>query len=283
MEKIAFQGEHYAFSEMAANVFFKNQIDCLPCLTFEEVFRLVESKRVKYGIVPVENTIYGSIHRNLDLLLESDVVIVGEVNLRIKLHLIGLPISGIDQIRTVHSHPAALEQCRKFLATHPFIEAVSSYDTAGSVKLIYEKDDPAIAAIASRRAAQDYNMRILQEGIEDYPENYTRFFIISKESHEIDIPTKTSIVLATKNIPGALFKSLSVFFLRDINLTKIESRPRKGQPWEYLFFLDFSGTLAEERIQNALRHLEEITSFIKILGSYPAARDLNGNYQIQTL
>ncbi|MBN1153731.1 prephenate dehydratase [candidate division KSB1 bacterium] len=272
-EKIVFQGEHYAFSEIAARLFFKEQIECIPSPTFEEVFLMVEDRRAQYGIIPIENTTYGSIHRNFDLLLEKDVVIVGEVNLRIALNLIGLPGAHFDQIRTVYSHPAALEQSRKFLAQHPCIEAVSSYDTAGSVKLISEKKDPTVAAIASRQAAQDYNMQILQAEIEDYPENYTRFFIISKEAHVIGVPNKTSIVIATKNMPGALFKSLSVFFLRDINLTKIESRPRKGRPWEYLFFLDFSGSSTDEPIQNALRHLGEIASFIKILGSYPSAQE----------
>jgi len=277
MNRIAFQGEHYAFSEIAAKLFFHDEIETYPTPTFEDVFQMVANNVTKYGIIPIENTTYGSIHRNFDLLQESDVTIVGEINLPIQLHLIGLQTSTIEKIKTVYSHPAALEQCRKFLATFPKVEAVSTYDTAGSVKMIHERNDATIAAIASHKAAEDYNLQILKREIEDYPENYTRFFIISKEHHELSKPTKTSLVMATKNIPGALFKSLSVFFLRDINLSKIESRPQKGKPWEYLFFLDFAGDMAEDRIKNALRHLREIASFIKILGSYPAAEKYNND------
>jgi len=271
--EVAFQGEHYAFSELAAQKFFPNDVICHPTPSFEEVFRNVNDQKIPFGIIPIENTIHGSIHRNFDLLLEHDVVIVGEVNLRIELHLITLPGVQMEQIQTIYSHPAALEQCRNFLSRYPHIEAVSSYDTAGSVKLISEKKIPTIAAIASQWAAEDYGMNILQREIEDYPENYTRFFIISTDYFSFGNPDKTSIVFSTKNIPGALFKSLSVFFLRDINLTKIESRPIKGTPWEYLFYLDFFGNMEEEKCRNAIRHLEEIAEFIKILGSYPSANN----------
>ena len=270
--KIAFQGEHYAFSEIAAKKFLGADASCFPTPSFEEVFQAVRTQKVTLGIIPIENTLYGSIHRNFDLLLENEVIIVGEVNLRIELHLIALPKVELEQIKTVYSHPAALEQCRNFIAQHPFMEAVPTYDTAGSVKLINEQKLSSTAAIASRWAAEDYDMNILSREIEDFPENFTRFLIISKNKYDLGTPDKTSIVFSTKNIPGALFKSLSVFFLRDINLTKIESRPIKGKPWEYLFYLDFNGDIKEERCINALRHLEEIAEFIKILGSYPGAK-----------
>lgn len=268
---IAFQGEHYAFSEAAAKQFLNDDAECVPAQSFEKVFELVVNKKVDLGIIPIENTLYGSIHRNFDLLLEHDVKIVGETNLRIELQLIALPGVQLNQIEKIYSHPAALEQCRRFLTKHQDITSVPTYDTAGSVKLMIEQNDPSIAAIASRTAAEDLGMDIICREIEDFPENFTRFYVISCQKHEFGLANKTSIAFSTKNIPGALFKSLSVFFLRDINLSKIESRPLKGSPWKYLFYLDFMGNVQDESAKNALAHLEEITDFIKILGSYPAS------------
>lgn len=270
---IAFQGEHDAFSEIAAKNFLGDDAICHPAATFEQVFEMVKSEQVQLGIIPIENTLFGSIHRNFDLLLEHDVHIVGEINLRIELHLIALSGVTLDQIKTIYSHPAALEQCRNFLANHPGITPVSTYDTAGSVRLIKQQKDPSIAAIASKKAAEGSDVDIICEEIEDFPENYTRFYIISKQNIDFGVPTKTSIVFSTKDIPGSLFKSLSVFFLRDINLTKIESRPLKGKPWQYLFYLDFVGHVKEQSARYALNHLEEIADFIKILGSFPAAKN----------
>ncbi|MDZ7331501.1 MAG: prephenate dehydratase [candidate division KSB1 bacterium] len=269
--EICFQGEHYAFSELAAKKFLGESAVCHPRETFEQVFQSVKAKDPTLGIVPIENTLSGSIHQNYDLLLENSVRIVGEVNLRIELNLIAAPGVSISQLKTVYSHPAAIGQCRNFWKRYPQIEIVPTYDTAGSVKIIAERDLKEAAAIASYQAAKDYGMNILLSEIEDYPENYTRFLIISTEEFHFGEPNKTSIVFATRHIPGALFKSLSVFFLRDLNLLKIESRPLRGKPWQYIFYLDFEGSLAQQSCQNALRHLEEITEFIKVLGSYPAA------------
>lgn len=269
--EICFQGEHYAFSEIAAKKFLGESAVCHPRETFEQVFQSVKAKDPTLGIVPIENTLSGSIHQNYDLLLENSVRIVGEVNLRIELNLIAAPGVPISQIKTVYSHPAAIGQCRNFWKHYPHIEIVPTYDTAGSVKIIAERGLKDAAAIASYQAAKDYGMNILLSEIEDYPENYTRFLIISTEEFRFGEPNKTSIVFATRHIPGALFKSLSVFFLRDLNLLKIESRPLRGKPWQYIFYLDFEGSLAQQSCQNALRHLEEITEFIKVLGSYPAA------------
>lgn len=270
--EIAFQGEHYAFSEIAAKKFLGESTICHPKETFEQVFQSVKEKNPILGIIPIENTLSGSIHQNYDLLLENSVRIVGEVNLRIELHLIAQPGVELSQVRTVYSHPAALGQCRNFWAQHRDIKMIPSYDTAGSVKLIVEQGLIDAAAIASREAAADNNMNILLSEIEDYPENYTRFLIISTEDINFGLANKNSIVFSTKHIPGALFKSLSVFFLRDLNLLKIESRPLRGKPWQYIFYLDFEGLIERESCQNALRHLEEIAEFIKVLGSYPAAR-----------
>lgn len=270
--EICFQGEHYAFSEIAAKKFFGESVICYPRENFEQVFQSVKAKNPPLGIIPIENTLSGSIHHNYDLLLENSVRIVGEVNLRIELNLIAPRGVPLHQVKTVYSHPAAIGQCRNFWRNHPNIEIIPTYDTAGSVKIIAEKGLTQAAAIASHQAAEDYNMNILLSEIEDFPENYTRFLIISTMDINFGVANKTSIVFATKHIPGALFKSLSVFFLRDLNLLKIESRPLRGKAWQYIFYLDFEGSMEQETCQNALRHLEEIADFIKVLGSYPTAR-----------
>ncbi|MCK4641100.1 MAG: prephenate dehydratase [Candidatus Marinimicrobia bacterium] len=268
---VAFQGTHYAFSEIAARQFFGSEIQTVPCRSFADVFSSVQNGDSDFGILPVENSLTGSIYQNLDLFLESTVSITGETSIRVEQHLIANPGVKIADIKIVYSHPQALEQCRNFLASMPHIETIASYDTAGSVKDIRDKQMLHAAAIASRQAAKDYNMQIIREEIEDIPENYTRFYIISKAAQTFNNADKTSIVFSMKNIPGALFKSLSVFALRDIDLLKIESRPLRGKPWEYFFYLDFAGNMQEERCRNAIRHLEEITSFLKVLGSYKSA------------
>ncbi|NOZ63114.1 MAG: prephenate dehydratase [Calditrichaeota bacterium] len=270
--EIAFQGEHYAFSEIAAKKFLEGDTICHPKPTFEDVFEAVKKGEPELGIIPIENTTSGSIHRNYDLLVEDGIQIVGEVNLRISLHLIAPRDVEFNQLQKIYSHPAALDQCRNFIRGNPQIEFIPSYDTAGSVKLIAERNLKNTGAIASKFAAQDYRMRILKEEIGDFQENYTRFLIISAKEIHFGEPNKTSIVFSTRHIPGALFKSISVFFLRDINLLKIESRPLRGKPWQYLFYLDFSGNLTDKNCQNAIEHLKEIAEFIKILGSYPAAK-----------
>ncbi len=268
---VAFQGTHYAFSEIAARQFFGSEIQTVPCRSFADVFSSVQNGDSDFGILPVENSLTGSIYQNLDLFLESTVSITGETSIRVEQHLIANPGVKIDDIKVVYSHPQALEQCRNFLSSMPHIETIASYDTAGSVKDIRDKQMFQAAAIASRQAAKDYDMQIIRKEIEDIPENYTRFYIISKAAQTFNNADKTSIIFSIKNIPGALFKSLSVFALRDIDLLKIESRPLRGKPWEYFFYLDFAGNMKEERCRNAIRHLEEITSFLKVLGSYKSA------------
>ncbi|MBC8491144.1 MAG: prephenate dehydratase [Candidatus Marinimicrobia bacterium] len=268
---VAFQGTHYAFSEIAARQYFGSEIQTIPCRSFTDVFSSVQNGNSDFGILPVENSLTGSIYQNLDLFLESTVSITGETSIRVEQHLIANPDVKLDDIKVVYSHPQALEQCRNFLSSLPHIETIASYDTAGSVKDIRDKQILHAAAIASRQAAKDYDMEIIREEIEDIPENYTRFYIISKAAQTLNNTDKTSIIFSMKNIPGALFKSLSVFALRDIDLLKIESRPLRGKPWEYFFYLDFAGNMKEERCRNAIRHLEEITSFLKVLGTYKSA------------
>jgi len=270
---VAFQGTHYAFSEIAARKYFGNEIETLPCRQFSDIFKSVEDGDCLYGIVPVENSTTGSVYQNLDLILDSSVTVIGEVQLRIEQHLITNPGVQLDNIKVVYSHPQALEQCRRFLSAFPDIETIASYDTAGSVKHIRDQKLLHAAAIAGREAAEDNEMQILKEEIEDNSQNYTRFHIIAKTFEPPENADKTSIIFSMKNIPGALFKSLSVFALRDIDLLKIESRPLRGKPWEYFFYLDFAGNMQEEHCRNAIRHLEEITSFLKVLGSYKSAAE----------
>ena len=270
--EVAFQGEHNAFSEIAAKKILGETTICHPKENFKDVFQAVKNKSPKLGIIPIENTLSGSIHQNYDLLLENGVNIYGEVNLRIELHLIAPAGTKLSELKTVYSHPAALGQCRNFWDNHHNVSIVPSYDTAGSVKMIAEKKLKNAAAIASKQAAKNYGMEIIRSELEDYPENYTRFLIISTEKYDFGPANKTSIVFATKHIPGALFKSLSVFFLREVNLLRIESRPFRGKAWQYFFYLDFEGNIEQSKIQNALKHLEELADFIKILGSFPAAK-----------
>jgi prephenate dehydratase len=268
--RVAFQGERGAYSEAAAVDFFGENIIPVSCRTFEEVFLTVEKGQASCGIIPIENSLAGSIHGNYDLLLRHELSIVGETQLQISHHLIAFPEVELADIRRVLSHPQALAQCERSLSRLlPDAELVATYDTAGSVQMLRDKGIRDGAAIAGRRAAEIYGMSILAEGLEDNPENYTRFLILEREPLYPIGPSKTSIVFSMDNVPGALFKALSVFALRDIDLTKIESRPLQGKRWEYLFYVDFAGSLREDRCERALNHLQEITTLFRVLGSYP--------------
>jgi prephenate dehydratase len=267
---VAFQGERGAYSEAAAVAHFGEAVRPLPCPAFEAVFEAVTDGSAQRGIIPVENSLAGSIHRNYDLLLRYDLAIVGEVQIRIAHHLIALPDVGLSDLRFVYSHPQALAQCEQSLNDLlPQAERVPTYDTAGSVKMLREQGLRDAAAIASRRAAEIYDMSVLRDDLEDNPENYTRFLLLSQEPVVPDSPAKTSIVFSMDNVPGALFKSLAVFALRDIDLTKIESRPLQGKRWQYFFYIDFAGSIHEAHCRNALNHLQEIAGFFRVLGSYP--------------
>jgi prephenate dehydratase len=267
--KIAFQGEKGAYSEVAALEHFGAGLTTLPCVSFDDVFAAVESGAAERGLVPVENSLAGSIHRNYDLLLQFPLVVTGEHYLRVSHCLIGLPGATMDSLTRVISHPQALAQCEKYLRGLSGVQVDPVYDTAGSVKMVKEADDPTVAAIASRRAAELYEMAILDESIEDNPENFTRFQAISQQPVPPGPDAKTSIVFAMQNAPGALFRAMSVFALRDIDLTKIESRPLVGKPWEYFFYIDFVGAIEDEQVKNALANLQEYCTFLRVLGSYP--------------
>lgn len=267
--RVAFQGERGAYSEIAARRFFGEAIDLLPCESFDLVFRSVETRKVDAGIVPIENSQAGCIHQNYDLLLKHRLRIVGELNLRVEHNLIAHPGATLRSIRTVFSHPQALMQCQSNTAKLKDVKIVAAYDTAGSVKKIKEENLQDAAAIASELAARTYGMKILRKGMQDSPENFTRFLILRKTRLEPPEANKTSLVFSLKNEPGALFRSLSVFALRDIDLYKIESRPLHGKPWEYFFYIDFAGSPKEANCRNALAHLGEMATFLKVLGSYP--------------
>jgi len=273
---VAFQGELGAYSELAARELFPEEIGVLPQHSFEDVFEAVESGGCPYGIIPIENSLAGSIHQNYDLLLKHQLTICGEIKLRIYHTLIVLPGVRLEDIRRVYSHPQALSQCEEFLQGLEGVEAAPVYDTAGAVRMIKEKETRDAGAIASAQAAADYDLEILARGIESNHQNFTRFLLISQDEAETRPDAKTSIVFATQDIPGALFKSLAVFALRDINLLKIESRPLWGKPWEYLFYLDFEGDLREEHCGRAIEHLKEVSTFLRILGCYTKGREADG-------
>jgi len=265
--RVAFQGEPGAYSEQAVFNYF-GDVETQPSESFDAVFAEVASGDCDAGLIPIENSLAGSIHQNYDMLLRHDLHIVGEYFLRVRHCLIALPGMTKVDVKKVISHPQALGQCAAYLRGLG-VKAESAYDTAGSVKILKESGMRDTAAIASRRAAEIYGMQILEEGIEDNAENYTRFLAISQMVMRPDGEAKTSIVFTLKNQPGALFKALSVFALRDIDLTKIESRPLQGKPWEYLFYIDFIGATHEESIRKALDHLSEYALMLRVLGSYP--------------
>ena len=267
--RIAFQGEPGAYSEAAA-IRFTDHADLLPCDSFDDVFTAVATGKATHGILPVENSIGGSIHRNYDLLLEHDLPIVGEVVLDITHNLLVLPGTTMEQVKKIYSHPQALAQCERFLRSLPGVSVEATYDTAGSAKLVKEKGLKDAAAIASERAAQVFGLEILKPEIQDFSDNITRFLVVSRTADSDLQADKTTVVFSLPNEPGSLFKALSVFALREIDLTKIESRPIRGRPWEYLFYVDLPVGRHDLRCARALVHLAEFARSMRTLGSYPS-------------
>jgi prephenate dehydratase len=280
--KIAIQGELGSFSHEAAEKMLPRST-VVPCARSAEVFDRVETGSVDAAVIPIENTLAGTVAEHADLLVTRDVFIQAEYLLRIVHNVIAAPGVKVKSLRRVLSHPVALDQCRDFFRHHRQIEAVPFYDTAGSVKHVMANKLRDAAGIAGRQAAREYNGKILQAGIEDDKRNFTRFFLIrrlgrtARRRQGVDYhglmsrgANKTSIAFQVRNLPGALFKSLSVFALREISLSKIESRPMRGRPWEYVFYVDFLRG-DDEPARNALRHLGEVAEFVKVLGIYPAA------------
>ena len=266
--RLAYQGEPGAYSEAAALQYGGAGAETLPCKTFDDVFEAVVQKRATHGVVPLENSIGGTIHRNYDLLLEHELPITGEVELDVVHCLQALPGTRLSDVRTVYSHPQALAQCERYLKElGAAVEAV--YDTAGGAKLVAEQKLAGAAALASRRAADVFGLEVLQEAVQDYEYNITRFAIIGGVSPAD--ANKTTIVFALPSTPGALFKALSVFALRDINLTKLESRPLRGRPWEYLFYGEVDARRDDIACARALTHLAEFAKWTRVLGTYKGA------------
>ena len=268
--KVAFQGERGAYSESAVYTYFGDEAEVKPCRDLTEVFESVDKQEVPVGVVPVENSLEGSVNQTYDLFLTHNLKVSGEVIIRISHCLIANPSTSLEAVKTVYSHPQALAQCRSFLERLGS-DLIPTYDTAGSVKILKEKGLKNAAAVASEKAAEIYGMKILAREIEDTPTNYTRFFVISKNDSPKTGKDKTSIIFAATHTPGSLYHALSEFAKRNINLTKIESRPTKQKAWEYNFYLDFEGHRTEENCVAALNALEKSGAFLKILGSYPKA------------
>jgi prephenate dehydratase len=271
---VAIQGEKGAFSHEAA-IRALGEIEVLPRATFDEIFDAVVEDQADRALVPIENSLHGSIHENYDRLKSRPLHIVGETQLRIRQCLIARPGSSVGMIRRVASHPVALAQCRRFFAERPQVEPVAAYDTAGAVQDLMKGGLATQGAIASRLAAELYGAQVLLEGIEDDPENYTRFLLLSREGGPIETANKTSIVFVLDNRPGALYRALGAFASRDVDLCKLESRPLRGHPWEYSFYVDVLGDprgVAGEAVEELGRACREL----RILGSYPESLSRNG-------
>jgi len=271
-DDVAYQGEPGAYSEAAA-LRFRPGAAARPCPTFEEVFQTVAEGRATYGVLPVENSVGGSVHRNYDLLLEHNLPIVAEVELRVVHCLLAVPGTTLPDVRRIYSHPQALAQCDRFLRSLEGVEVVATYDTAGSAKLLRDQRLHDAAAIASERAGAVFGLSVLRSGIEDFAGNITRFIVVARtDTTPPEATDKTTLVFAVKSVPGALFTALSVFADRGIDLTKLESRPLRGRPWEYLFYVDLTIGADDSRLADAMAALPASTTSVRRLGSYPSAR-----------
>lgn len=277
MTIVAFQGEPGAYSEEAVRQHFGAAAAPLPCHAIDNIFEVVEMGKAEFGVVPVENSTAGSINKSFDLLLDHDLKVHGEILLRVRHNLLTLPGQAAT-IREVRSHPQALAQCESYLNRYGYT-AVTWYDTAGSAKDLAATPVPGVGVIASKLAAEHYGLEIAQAGIEDMPNNYTRFFVVGRGDAPRAGQAKTSLVFAVPNTPGSLYQALGEFATRNINLTKLESRPRRNRPWQYVFYLDFDGHWEDPAAGEALLKLLSRAVFVKLLGSYPAAAPLTNGEQ----
>jgi prephenate dehydratase len=270
MTTVSFQGIPGAYSEEAVRQFFGPQVNSLPCRTFVDLFVAVEEGTAEYGMLPIENSLAGSVVQSYELLMEHDLRVRAEVILRVRHRLLALPEVAITDLKRIKSHPQALAQCERYLARRG-LEAVPNFDTAGSARELSEHPESETGAIASALAAELYGLDILDDEVEDLPFNYTRFFVLGLDDPPRAQRSKTSLIFTTRHNPGALYDSLGEFAKRGINLLKIESRPRRNRPWQYLFYLDFDGHWQDPPCEAALMGLLRRSSFVKLLGSYPAA------------
>ena len=272
--RVAFQGERGAFSEIAGIKYFGSSFKPILCKTFREIFQKINNKEADYGILPIENSQTGGINEAHDLLLHQELFAMGEVKLKVEHCLITKEEMDFKLIRKVYSHPQALAQCEDFLSKEmSHCQIIPVYDTAGSVKMIKELKKNNVAAIASDWAAKLYDLKVLRKGIQDNKHNYTRFLVLSPEAAPDPKSNKTSIIFAVLSKPGALYKCLKEFALRDINLTRLESRPSKQKPWEYIFYTDFEKGLFEQSAKEALEELKKHTTFVKVIGTYYSKTD----------
>ncbi len=270
MAKVAFQGIAGAYSEEAIRQYFGPEVQTVPCKRLADIFAAVEGGDAHYAMLPVENAVAGSVTESYELLVEHDLRVRAEVILRVHHMLLGIPGAKLGDLKRVKSHPQALAQCERYLTRHG-LEPLPAFDTAGSAQDLAEHPDPETGAIASALAAELYGLEILDRNIEDVHYNYTRFFVLGLEDPPRSQRSKTSLVFTTRHQPGALYESLGEFAKRSINLTKIESRPRRNHPWQYLFYLDFEGHWQDPECEAAIMALLRRSSFVKLLGSYPAA------------
>ena len=268
MTHVSFQGERGAYSEAAAKSFFNEDVKTIPFSTFTEILENTSKDITEYAVLPVENSLEGSVGESYDLLYSTDLNATGEIYHRIEHCLIGL--GKMEEVDTVYSHPQALGQCRKFIQENN-MKIIPTYDTAGSVKIIQELNEKKCACIASKTAAVIYNMPIITKNIADNLNNYTRFLILSKKESAETGKDKTSIIFSIKHEPGSLYRIIENFNKNNVNLTKIESRPTKANVWEYNFHVDFEGHQKDIKVLEMLNKIKEETLFMKILGSYPSA------------
>ena len=276
--RVAYQGEPGAFSQSAARQLLGDDAATIPFRSFEEMFQSVATGDADCCVTPIENSLAGSIHRNYDLLLSSELTILGETFLRIVHNLIAPPGTALEDVRRVYSHPVALAQCGRFLRQHPEMEPEPMHDTAGAVRVVMERRQPGEAAIASEAAANIYGGVILATNVEDDPQNFTRFFLLAPPSASIRPLTepsaqrwKTSLLLEIANTPGSLYRALGVFATAGIDLSKIESRPIPGKPRDYAFYLDVIGNVADASIAQAIDRLRKDSDSVTVLGSYPTS------------
>ena len=268
---IAFQGEHGAYSEQAIRQHFGEEAEALPCRSFLEIFQAIQNGRASHGMLAIENSLHGTVTPAYDLLVDHDLHVQAEVIVRVEHCLMAPPGTTLSDVKWVKSHYQALGQCEQTLQRMG-IEPVTYYDTAGAARDLANNPEPGTAAIASALAAETYGLDILVKNLEDLGFNYTRFFVLGHETPERQDPSKTSLILTTRHIPGALSQVLAELADRGINLTKIESRPRRNRPWHYLFYIDFEGHEEDPAVQEALLGILKKASFLKVLGSYPAAQ-----------
>ena len=269
MNRVSFQGERGAYSDAASISFFGDDIEVIPCPTFADVLKNTENGVSDYSVLPVENSLEGSVGESNDLLLSTNLKVVREIYHRIHHCLIWT--GSLADIDTVYSHPQALGQCRQFIQENS-LKTIPSYDTAGSVKIIKDLNKSNVACIASKNAAEIFGVPVIQDGIEDNANNYTRFLIFSKEKNDKTENSKTSIIFSVKHEAGALYQIINEFYQNKINLTKIESRPNKNTLGEYNFYVDFEGHQDDSTVKDVLQKLRDNTTFLKILGSYPIAK-----------